>query len=72
MRPWRPIYSSMTFDLEAVTLPKYGFNPEDGVDTFLRNVGNHLQDYTVSQLIKQHSTVWLFLSVMLDLICLMC
>jgi hypothetical protein len=24
-------------------------NPEDGGDKFLRNVGNHLQDYTGSQ-----------------------
>jgi hypothetical protein len=24
-------------------------NPDDGSDKFFRNVGNHLQDYTVSQ-----------------------
>jgi hypothetical protein len=30
--------------------------PEDGGDTFLRNIGNHLQDYTASQPRKPQST----------------
>jgi hypothetical protein len=32
------------------------FNPEDGEDTLQRSVGNHVQDHTVSQLVKPQST----------------
>jgi hypothetical protein len=28
---------------------RFTFNPEGGGDTFLRKVGNHIQDYTTSQ-----------------------
>jgi hypothetical protein len=32
-------------------------HPEDGLDTFLRHIGNHLQDYTASQRRRPQSTI---------------
>jgi hypothetical protein len=35
---------------------RYLLHPEDGGDIFIRNFVNSLQDYTVSQLLRLHST----------------
>jgi hypothetical protein len=46
--------------LEVLTAMKMpltsGLKPEDGGDTFSRNVGNHPQDYTASQPRRPQST----------------
>jgi hypothetical protein len=42
--------------LSCRRLPTFNKIPEDGGDTFLRNVGKHLQDHTASQSKRRPST----------------
>jgi hypothetical protein len=44
------LYATYTFFIKCV--------PEDASDVFLRNVGNHLWDYTASQPTKPQSECW--------------